>query len=242
MNLLFFFILAFLAEFAGTIAGFGSSTLLMPLAVFFFEFPVALTLVAFFHLFGNIGRISFFKHSFDKRIFLLFGIPSIFLTILGAFLVAFISQPLLKVLLGTFLLGYAIFSFVKETFKLKTTIPNCIIGGSLSGFFAGLIGTGGALRGAFLTAFHLEKSVYIATAAAIALVVDLTRIPVYVLNKFLPPNQYLLLPFLAVIALAGAFAGKKAVSSLHQKLFRKIVLACIALVSIQLLIEGIQLL
>jgi uncharacterized membrane protein YfcA len=46
---------AFVAEIIGTIAGFGSSTIFLPLALFFVDFKTAIVLVAIFHLFGNIG-------------------------------------------------------------------------------------------------------------------------------------------------------------------------------------------
>ena len=56
-----FFLSAFVAEIIGTMAGFGSSTIFLPLALFFVDFKTAIVLVAIFHLFGNIGRISFFR-------------------------------------------------------------------------------------------------------------------------------------------------------------------------------------
>src|SRR3989338_10858256 len=98
-----FFLAAFLAEVIGTAAGFGSSTIFLPLALFFVDFKVALILVAFFHIFGNIGRITFFRHGLDKRLILIFGVPSVILTILGAVLVNYAPQNVLKLVLGIFL-------------------------------------------------------------------------------------------------------------------------------------------
>lgn len=49
------FLSAFVAEIIGTMAGFGSSTILLPLALFFVDFKIAIVLEAIFHLFGNIG-------------------------------------------------------------------------------------------------------------------------------------------------------------------------------------------
>ena len=54
------------------------------------------------------------------------------------------------------------------------------IGGFGSGFFGGLTGHQGALRAMFLQKRLPDKAEYAATAAVLALVVDLTRIPVYV--------------------------------------------------------------
>jgi len=237
-----FFISAFIAEVVGTIAGFGSSTIFLPLALFFVDFKVALILVAFFHIFGNIGRITFFRHGLDKRLILIFGVPSVILTILGAVLVNYAPQNVLKLVLGIFLLVFSVFSIMKPGFKFKPSRKNAVVGGGLSGFLAGLIGTGGAMRGAFLTAFNMKKEKYIATAAAIALVVDITRIPIYFGSGFLEPQFYQYIPALFVIAIVGSYTGRRIVNKIPQNIFRKLVLIIIALISVKFILDGIQLL
>ena len=232
-----FFLAAFLSEIIGTIAGFGSSTVFLPLALLFFDFKTALILVAFMHIFGNIGRISFFRYGLDKRILLIFGIPSVLLTLIGALLVSYIPQDILKGILGVFLVTYAGISFYKEDLKVKPSLVNSIVGGGTSGFLAGLIGTGGALRGAFLTAFGLPKEKYIATAAAIALAVDATRIPVYFAGGFLDSKFYWYIPILFIIAIAGSFAGKQIVTQIPQKIFKKIVLIAILLIGLKFIYD-----
>ena len=236
---LLFFVSAFVAEVVGTIAGFGSSTIFLPLALLFVDFKTALILVAFFHIFGNLGRITFFRHGLDKRLLLIFGVPSIILTILGALLVNYIPQDLLKLCLGIFLLIFSIVSFIKPKLKFNASKKNAVIGGSVSGFLAGLIGTGGALRSAFLTSFNLRKDVYIATAAAIAIAVDIIRIPIYFGSGFLEPKFYPYIPALFVIAIAGSYLGKKIVDKIPQNGFRKVVLIVITFISLKLMYDGI---
>ncbi len=235
----FFFLTALFAEVVGTIAGFGSSTILLPLALFFFNFTTALALVAFFHLFGNLSRVGFFKGGLDKTTIIKFGIPSVIFSLLGALLVKYISQDLLKGILGVFLLVYSVVFLWKDNIKIKESFFNTLLGGSLSGFLAGLIGTGGALRGAFLTSFKLPKEKYIATSAFIAIVVDATRIPAYLKEGFLQDsyNWYLLILF--PIAIAGSFIGKKVVEKVPQKSFRKVVLIAILLISLQFIYTGL---
>ena len=236
-----FFLAAFLSEIIGTIAGFGSSTVFFPLALLFFDFKTALVLVALMHIFGNIGRISFFRHGLDKRILLIFGIPSVLLTLLGALLVLYIPQSILKGILGVFLVVYAGISFWKEDLKVKPSLANSILGGGASGFLAGLIGTGGALRGAFLTAFGLPKEKYIATAAAVALAVDATRIPVYFAGGFLGSKLYWYIPILFIIAIAGSFVGKQIVTRIPQKIFKKIVLTAVFLIGLKFIYDWLLL-
>jgi len=236
---LLFFIAAFIAEVVGTMAGFGSSTIFLPLALFFVDFKTALILVAFLHIFGNLGRITFFRHELNKKLLLVFGVPSVILTILGALLVNYTPQNMLKLVLGIFLLLFSVLSLAKPDFRFKSSPRNAVVGGGISGFLAGLIGTGGALRGAFLTAFNLKKEVYIATAAAIAIAVDITRIPIYFGSGFLKQQFYWYLPLLFGIAIAGSYVGKKIVNKIPQKSFRKFVLGVIALLSLKFIYDGV---
>src|SRR3989338_9562788 len=234
-----FFLTAFVSEIAGTMAGFGSSTIFLPLAILFFDFKTALVLVAFLHIFGNVGRIAFFKHGIDWNLILKFGVPSVLFTIIGALLVSRIPQDALKGYLGVFLIGYALYSLWKENFAVSPSNTNAIAGGGISGFLAGLIGTGGALRGAFLSGFKLPKEKYIATAAAIALAVDLTRIPIYISEGFLKSEYYWYLPILFVVAFAGSFTGKGIVNKIPQKHFRRFVLIALFLIGVKFIFDWI---
>ncbi len=105
-----FYLSAFVAELAGTISGFGSSSIFLPFANQFFEYKTALILVAIYHIFGNTTRLSLTYHHFDKRIFILFGIPSIIATILGASLVDQINTNLLKIIHAIVLILFASYS------------------------------------------------------------------------------------------------------------------------------------
>lgn len=235
-----FFLAALFAEVVGTVAGFGSSTIFLPLALLFVDFRTALILVAFFHIFGNIGRVSFFRHGLDKIILLRFGLPSVIFTLAGAFLVSLVSQGLLKGILGVFLISYALLSLWKQNIQAKPTFFNAAIGGGLSGFLAGLIGTGGVLRGVFLTGFGLSKEKYVATAAAIALAIDITRIPVYLSQGFLGSKFYWYVPVLVIIALVSSFTGKQIVSKIPQKQFKKLVLIAILIVGVKFVYDWLK--
>jgi len=238
VELLFFFS-AFVSEIIGTIAGFGSSTIFLPLALLFVDFKTAIILVAIFHLFGNLARITFFRQGFDKRIILQFGVPSVLLSLLGAFLIGVLPQPILKLILGIFLIVTSISFLTKPTLKFPANTGMFIMGGSMTGFITALVGTGGALRATMLQGFNIEKVKYIATAATIALATDITRIPVYISQGFLTEQYYFYIPILFGIALAGSFMGRRIVRSINQDIFRKIVLIAIVLVSIKFIVDGL---
>jgi uncharacterized membrane protein YfcA len=238
-EIILFFISALLAEIIGTMAGFGSSTIFLPLALLFVDFKTAIVLVAIFHLFGNLSRIIFFRQGFDKRIILQFGVPSVLSSLLGAFLIGILPQPVLKLILGIFLVVTSVSFLAKPGLKFPANTRTFIAGGSATGFITALVGTGGALRATLLQGFNIEKVKYIATAATIALATDATRIPVYLSQGFLTEQYFLYLPILFAIALVGSFIGRKIVRRIDQERFRKMVLVAIILVSIKFIIDGL---
>lgn len=234
-----FFVTGFFSEVLGTMAGFGSSTIFLPLASYLVDFKTALVLVAIFHLFGNLGRIAFFRHGLDKKVLLLFGLPSFLFSLLGATLVGDLSQTLLKMILGMFLIAFSITFIFKPHLAFPANARMLVLGGGASGFIVGLIGTGGALRAAFLTGLKLDKEKYIATAAVIALGTDATRIPFYVSSGFLTEQYYYFVPALFAIALGGSYVGRKIVGRIDQEKFKKIVLVAVILASVKFVADGI---
>ena len=233
MSEILFFAAAFVSELIGTIAGFGSSTIFLPLSLFFVDFKTALALVAFFHFSGNVGRLLFFGKSVDLKITPLFAAFSFAFALLGAWLAIQAPAALLKMLLGVFLVAYSLYSFVSPNFVLRSSKPMIVLGGASSGFLAGLIGTGGALRSAFVLGFRLDKEKYVATMAVASIAADLARTPLYLASGFLEASQYYYLPILFAIALLASFAGKKVVQRLREELFRKIVLLALLLIGLK---------
>lgn len=232
-----FILVSYLAASSATIAGFGSSTLLIPVALLFMDIKTTIFIVAFFHLFNNIFKIRMFWSKIDFNTFLLFGIPSIILAFIGAALISVIPVEIIKSILAVFLIIYSIYTLINPKFALKKSKASAVVGGGFSGLLAGLIGMGGAIRSAFLIAFNLPKEVYIATSAMIAVVIDVTRIPTYFFTKVVQGSwHYIFLFFLFVSAYLGVKTGKILLKRINQKTFRKIVSIVLFLVGVKMLI------
>lgn len=65
--IILFHLAAFLSIVVGTVAGFGTSTIFLPVALFFLDFQTALVLVAITHISGNIGAVGFFLRGLNKN-------------------------------------------------------------------------------------------------------------------------------------------------------------------------------
>lgn len=227
-----FFLLALLAEIVGTISGFGSSILFVPLASYFIDFKLVLGITAVFHVFSNLSKIFLFQKGIDKNIAIKLGIPAVLFVILGAYLTSVIPLKEIELSMNLIILALAILLVSGAGKKIKQSNFNLYMGGILSGFLAGLIGTGGAIRGITLAAFGLEKDVFIATSALIDLGVDSSRAVVYILQGYFTEEHIILLPFLILIAIVGSYLGKKILTYLPEKYFHYMVLGVIGTISI----------
>jgi uncharacterized membrane protein YfcA len=227
-----FFLLALLAESVGTISGFGSSILFVPLASYFIDFKLVLGITAVFHVFSNLSKIFLFQKGIDKNIAIKLGIPAVLFVILGAYLTSVIPLKEIELSMNLIILALTVFLITGAGKRMKQSNFNLYMGGILSGFLAGLIGTGGAVRGITLAAFGLEKDVFIATSALIDLGVDSSRAVVYILQGFFTKEHIILLPFLILIAILGSYLGKKILAYLPEKYFHYVVLGAIGTISI----------
>lgn len=226
-HLILFILLALLAEILGTIGGFGSSLFFIPIASFFLDFHSVLGITAIFHVSSNITKIAFFRKGFDKKLAIWLGIPAVIFVIIGAYLSKVVQIDILETLLAIFLIGTSLTFFICKNITVKPTIKNSITGGVFSGLVAGLIGTGGAIRGITLAAFNLNIESFIATSALIDLGIDVSRSVVYYTNGFVHKHDLYLIPFLLVASIIGTYIGKKILNKISEDKFKSIVLSLI---------------
>lgn len=236
--LIYFIVLALLAEIIGTVGGFGSSMLFIPIASYFLDFHVVLGITAIYHVSSNLSKIYFFKEGFDKKLLLEVGIPSVLFVLIGAFLSKFVSGKTLEFILAIFLILLSVLLLIFKNFIIKPTTSNSVIGGALSGFIAGLLGTGGAIRGIVLSSYNLKPNLFIATSAIIDLGIDISRSVIYASNGFVQKKYLYLIPILIVISIVGTYIGKKIVNLLTEKQFKTTVLFLILATGIFTLIKS----
>ena len=236
-NLPVFILLALLAEVLGTVGGFGSSVFFVPIASYFLDFHSVLGVTALFHLSSNISKIALFRKGFNKQLILTIGLPAVLFVIAGAYLGKFMEVKWLEIGLAIFLILTSLSFLIWKNLKLQPTLVNSIAGGSLSGLVAGLLGTGGAIRGITLAAFNLNTNVFIATSAIIDLAIDASRSVVYYSNGYMHNEDIYLIPIMLVVSMLGTFLGKKILERVSEERFKTIVLILILVTGIATLIR-----
>ena len=233
-----FLLLAFISEVLGTVTGFGSSILFVPVASLFFDFKTVLGITAVFHVFSNLSKIFLFRKGIDKKIVLKLGLPAVIFVVIGAYLTTFLPTRTIELAMNLMLILLALYLIFNFNRPIKKTDTNLYIGGTVSGFIAGIAGTGGAIRGITLSGFQLPKEIFIATSAIIDLGVDSSRAIIYLSNGYFQKEYLVLIPFLIVIGILGSYLGKLILIKTSEIIFRYLVLGVIILTALfQLLKE-----
>lgn len=218
-------ITAFLASLLTFFSGFGLGTILTPVFAIFFPAQIAVAQTSIVHFLNNIFKLILVGKYINKKIVISFGLPAIAGAFGGAFALLYLAQtePLLtyfigskectitplKITVGILIIFFSILEVVPRFSKSGFGKDHLFIGGLLSGFFGGLSGHQGALRSAFLVRYDLSKEEYVSTGTAIACLIDITRISLYIklfyeLNIF--QNGFHIISA-TICALFGALAG-----------------------------------
>lgn len=231
-DFLTFTVLTFIAEIIGTLSGFGSSVLFVPIASMFFDISSVLAVTALFHVFSNISKIFLFRQGTDKILIKKLGIPAVIFVVIGAWLTGIFNPAKLDLIIHICLIFMVIYLLIYHKKVIEKTDRNIYMGGIASGFLAGFTGTGGAIRGITMAAFNLEKSVFIATSAYIDFFVDISRTAVYFFNGFIHNEHWLLVPLLIGVSFAGTYCGKLLLKNFSQEKFKLFALTVVLITSI----------
>ena len=224
--LLLAFIGTFFAAALTVPAGFGLSTMLTPIVLLIMGPHEAVAVVAVVHAAHNAGKFIALRDSVDFSAFRRYGVWLEIGSIAGALLQNRVQQEPLLALIGAFLIILPILTLSESWTGYRIPEANDRFGGLGSGFMGGLSGHQGALRAMFLTRRLPDKMSYAATASVLALCVDLSRVPVYILSRPEEIYQHLQLTAVLVIsALIGVRAGKKWLESLKSAWVNKMVMS-----------------
>jgi uncharacterized membrane protein YfcA len=189
-------------------SGFGLGTLLLPAFALFVPVEQAVALTAVVHFLNSVYKVVLVGRFIDTKTVLRFGLPAILAAIAGAWVLGVVTP--VKLAIGLLLIAFALLELIPATSSLSFAPRWLPVGGLLSGFFGGLSGMQGALRSAFLIRAGLSKEAFVATAAAIACLVDLSRMSIYATRlSAVADSLHLPLLLAAIIAaLTGATLGR----------------------------------
>lgn len=238
---LFEILILITAVFSGataSVVGFGIGSLLTPLFAQRLGMDVAIAAVALPHALATAFRCIRLRSHIDWPVLMRFGLPSAIAGLAGAFAYSHLSPQSLNRVLGFLLLLTAIMQLTGSASRWR---PKGIVVaglGLLSGLFGGLAGNQGGLRAAALTAFNLSPVVFVATATATGLLVDMARLPVYLWKAGSGLFGLSLAIIIASVGvLIGTLLGEKILMGLSPQRFRQSVAAAVGLLGVWFLVK-----
>lgn len=234
-------VLALAAVVAGavaSVAGFGIGSLLTPVLAWQVGTKLAVAVVAVPHVAGTAVRLWMLRAHVDRQVLLNFGIASAICGLLGAVLHNYLSGEVLSRIFGCLLVLAGISSLTGLMERLHLPRWAAWVAGGLSGIFGGLVGNQGSIRSAALLGFHVRRDAFVATATAIALLVDVGRVPVYLATQWSSIMQEwgaLLVGTGGV--LIGTIMGTSILRRIPEHVFRRVVGAMVLAIGIYMLIR-----
>lgn len=241
---------AFLAAGLTLYSGFGLGTLLLPVFALFVPVELAVVATALVHGANNLFKVALLGRHADREVVLKFGLPAVLAAVLGALALGWFAQAdssitvevdkrgilqitPVKLIVGLLMIFFALFELLPRFQRLEFERRWLPLGGVLSGFFGGLSGHQGALRSAFLAKAGLTTERFVGSNAVIGLLVDLTRIGVY-LALFLSVGRaaggatgdfagWPLVISGALAAFAGVLAGKRYLHAVTMRSVRALI-------------------
>ena len=218
------FVVSIAAGAIAAVAGFGVGSMLTPLLATAVGTRTAVAAVAIPHVVATALRFWMLRRRIDRRVFLSFGLASAAGGLAGALLHTHASNHALAIVFGCLLLFVGVSELTGFMKRVRLGRTAAWIAGAASGLFGGLVGNQGGIRSAALLGFNTDKAAFVATATAVALVVDAARMPVYLVTDAAALGR--LWPLIAVATVgvcAGTLAGARILFHVPERRYRPIV-------------------
>ncbi|MFT3843264.1 MAG: sulfite exporter TauE/SafE family protein [Myxococcaceae bacterium] len=230
-------VVAIFAGALGSVTGLGIGTVLTPLFATRMETRLAVAVIAIPHLTGTAWRFWKLRHKVSRKILLSFGVASAAGGLTGALLHEVASSEVLKKIFGGVLIVAAILEGTGLAEKVKLGKVGSWVAGGVSGLFGGLVGIQGGLRTAAMFGFKCGKDAFVATAIAISLIVDVVRMPVYLVAEGKQVfERWPLIVIATAGALLGTWVGSPLLAKIPERLFRRLLTVVVFAVGIYVLV------
>jgi uncharacterized protein len=224
---MFILLLTSVAVVAGAvaaIAGFGIGSLITPVLAMRIDMKLAVAAVALPHFMGTAVRFWALRGHVDRHVLVRFGVASAVGGLAGAVLHAWAGGRVLSAVFGVLLAFAGIAGVTGWAQRMRFRGGVAVGAGLVSSVLGGLVGNQGGIRSAALLGFGLSRDAFVATATAIALIVDVARVPIYLWSE--GQRLLALAPLLGWVTagvVLGTLGGRRVLARIPEKVFRRIV-------------------
>lgn len=162
--------------------------------------------------------------------------------LIGWWLATLVPEAYVRVIVGGIGIAFCVDRFLKrklEQVARPATWPRGLLWGAITGFTSFVSHSGGPPFQVFVLPQRLPKMVYAGTVTIVFAVVNLLKLPPYILLGQVRLENLDIVAGMAVFAIAGVFAGLKLTRIIPERQFYAIVTVMLFLVSLKLTYDGI---
>lgn len=237
INLIFLFIIGFFAAAISGAAGFGGALLFLPVLNLTVGTTLAVPTLTVAQLIGNLSRVIIGFKQIKWKPIIYFIIGAFPLTILGAYSFVIVDKSIIVRLIGIFIIIFVIIKYFK-LLVLKNNNIKMIMGGGITGFLSGLIGSAGPIGAAFFLSLDLLPVSYIASEAVTAVFMHITKLVIYQGFLKIGLNAILIGSFIGISMILGTWVSKKIIEKIPKDKFQLFVGILLIGISIYMIISG----
>lgn len=222
-----------------SVAGFGVGSVLTPVFALHVDTRLAVAAVSIPHLVATSLRLWMMRRDVDWRLLRGFGLASAAGGLAGALLQSRAGGRTLELIFGGLLLLAGLGELTGLARRIRLRGKAAWVAGALSGVCGGLVGNQGGIRSAALLGFDVPRDAFVATATAIALAIDLARLPVYVIIEREGLARLAGLVALATAgAVAGTLVGQRLLARIRESVFRRVVAVLLLALGVYMIGRG----
>jgi uncharacterized membrane protein YfcA len=233
----------FAALFAGLVASvvaFGIGSILTPVLALEVSTTVAVAAVSIPHLVGSSLRLWVLRNHVDWGVLREFGAWSALGGLLGALLQSTLASRVLTLVFGLVVAWAGVAGLLRLPERSHIKGKSALVAGAVSGLLGGLVGNQGGIRTAAMLGLEVEKEEFVASATAVAVAVDVARVPVYLATTGEGITAILGLVALATVGVvAGTLAGLRWLRALEGRRFRTLASLTVLALGIYMLLKAL---
>jgi hypothetical protein len=226
------------AGIVASVVAFGIGSILTPVFALEISTTAAVAAVSIPHLVGSSLRLWALRRHIDRKVLREFGVWSGAGGLIGALLHSALASRVLTLLFGAIVAWSGVAGLVglSERFQLKGRLA--FVAGAASGLLGGLVGNQGGIRTAAMLGLGVKKEVFVASGSAVAVAVDLARVPVYLITTGDEIEAWGLVGLATLGVIGGTIIGLRWLKALEGQAFRRLASATVLILGVFMLLRA----
>ncbi len=227
---------ALLGSVVGGVAGFGAGVILLPLIAWTLGIRAAAPVLTITMLLGNLSRIWWSRREVDRRVAVRFLTGAVPATAAGAIFYAAASSDWLRWIMGGFLIAAVPLRRLLLGGRVAMRLRHFPAVGAAIGALSAIVVSTGPVATPFFLAYGLRRGAYIATEAACAFGMHVTRSLAFARSALLTWETLVVGAVLGATMFVGSWVARRLLDRMSERVFLALMEALLVLMGLQFLL------